>query len=254
MGVMARLLPRSGSGRAALVLIVVAWLIGGIAVGRIHAWNQSVGGMTAAFGGIIFAVAALALLVFGIAAVIGERALRAPRGSAGRATKVGLAALIVGGLLGYATAAATGGTYREPVIRESTGTANAVITSPDTTFIPTADGPATCRSVSDEDTLGEVTALDLGELGDGTLRAFAWVESETGVRLELFIDGADVADGLAPSWAGLASVRSRSVDGMSATIAFDGLSIVTDPKLPTPAAAWPKALSGSLGWTCEPFE
>jgi hypothetical protein len=253
MGMMARLVPTSGSGRIALVVIVLGSLVGGIALGRNHAWNQSVGGMTAAFGGIVFAIAAGAMLVFGIAAAVAERIFRAPRGSSGRATKVAVAGLVVGGLLGYGTAAATGGTYREPVIRESAGTTNAVITTPSDGFVPTADGPATCRSVSDGDAIGEVTALDLGQLGNGTLRAFATIESETGVRLELFIDGADVADGAAPSWTGLASVGSRSMDGLAATITFDGLALVTDPKLPLPAAAWPRALSGSLGWGCDPF-
>jgi hypothetical protein len=249
----AHFVPASRSGRIALFVIVVAWLIGGIAVGRGYAWSQSVGGLNAAAGGVVFGLAAIAVLVFGLAAAAVERVIGAPRGSGGRATRAAIVALIVGIVAGYATAAATGGTFVEPIVRESAGTMNAAITSPTATFRPKSASPATCGSIADGDAVESVTALDLGELGDGTLRAFVVIEAETRVGLELFIDGADVEDGFPPSWIGAGAVTTRSPDGLAATIAFEDLRVVTDPKLPTPAPAWAGALSGSLRWACEPF-
>jgi hypothetical protein len=250
----ARYVPASRSGRIALLLIVVAWLLGGIAVGRGYAWSQSVGGMNAAFGGVVFGVAAVAVLVFGLATAVVERVIGAPRGSGGRATRAAIVGLIVGIAAGYGTAAATGGTYVEPIVRVSAGTMSAAITSPTATFRARSNAPATCGSVADGDAVEGVTALDLGELGDGTLRAFVVIESETRVRLELFIDAADVEDGFPPSWTGTASVSAKSPDGLAATIAFEDLRVVTDSKLPTPPPGWAGALSGSLRWACEPFE
>ena len=253
MGMAARFIPASGSGRFVLLLVVVAWLAGGIAVGRGYAWSQSVGGMSAAFSSVGFGLAAVALLVFGLAAAVVERVIRAPRGAGGRVTGAAVVAVIAGIAAGNATAAATGGTYVEPIVLSSVGTINAVVSSPSATFRPTGDAPATCGSVADGNALEGVTALDVGELGGGTLRAFVWIDAGTGVRLELFIDAADVQDGVAPAWTGIVVVTAKSPDGMTATVTFDDLRPVTDPKLPTPAPPWADGLSGSLTWACEPF-
>ena len=252
----ARFVPASRAGRIALLLIVVAWLVGGVAVGRGYAWSQSVGGMTAAFSGIVFALAAVAVLVFGVATAIAERVVRAPRGSGGRATWAAIAGLIIGIVAGNGTAAATGGTYVEPtvLVRESTGTMTAAVTSPTATFRPRSDAPVTCASVADADAVQGVTALDLGELGDGTLRAFVVIESETRVGLELFIDAADVADGMPPTWTGRGSIVAKSPEGLAATIAFEDLPLVEVARVPLPAPAWVGALSGSLEWACDPFD
>jgi hypothetical protein len=138
-------------------------------------------------------------------------------------------------------------------VRESVGTINAAITSATATFRPNTDAPATCGSVADGDALGGVTALDVGELGSGTLRAFVSIESETGVTLQLFIDAADVEDGVAPAWEGIGIVSARSPDGLMATVTFEDLRLATDSKDPTPSSGWAGGLSGSLRWACEPF-
>jgi hypothetical protein len=253
MDMAARFVPASRSGRFVLLLIVVAWLVGGIAIGRQYAWSQSVGGMTAALSPVGFGLAAVGVLLFGLVAAVVGRVIRAPRGAARRATGAAVVALIAGIVGGNATAAATGGTYVEPIVHQSVGTINAAITSATATFRPNTDAPVTCFSVADGDAVGGVTALDTGELGGGTLRAFVSLESESGVILQLFIDAADVEDGVAPAWEGIGIVSARSPDGLTATVTFEDLRLGTDSKDPVPAPSLAGGLSGSLSWACEPF-
>ena len=147
------------------------------------------------------------------------------------------------------------------IVLEAPGHTEAAITGGDLSLEPTHGGAASCRSVPDGTVVSDVTALDLGELGSGTLRAMWSVPGRTGAgAAELFIDAGDLADGaFQPFWAGPVHVTARAGDGASGTMTFTGLELETDmmskPGQPGPAnaAAWPPTISGSLSWACEPW-
>jgi hypothetical protein len=129
-------------------------------------------------------------------------------------------------------------------------------------FTATVAGSAACASRPDQLLVGGVTALDLGTLGDGTLRA-RWEVPAGGAAattIEAFIDGADLADGaFQPFWSGPARLTAALPDGTSGTLAFGPLTIEPDPaRKPGETALageieWPAALSGTISWACAPW-
>jgi hypothetical protein len=150
----------------------------------------------------------------------------------------------------------------EPVLLTTTGTTDATATAAGMSFTATAGGSATCASRPDQVVVGAMTALDLGTLGTGTLRAQWQVPAagSTATTIEAFIDGADLEDGaFQPFWSGSGRVTAAAPDGRSGTLAFGPLAIEPDPALkpgqtgPADAAAWPDALSGTISWTCAPW-
>ena len=149
-----------------------------------------------------------------------------------------------------------------PVILTASGTTDATASGEGLAFTATASGSATCGSRPDQLLVGGVTALDLGTLGDGTLRAH-WEVPTGGVAsttIEAFIDGADLADGaFQPFWSGPARLTVVLQDGTSGTLAFGPLTIEPDPALKPGETAragvveWPAALSGTVRWSCAPW-
>ena len=148
-----------------------------------------------------------------------------------------------------------------PVILTASGTTDATASGEGLAFTATAGGSATCVSRPDQLLVGGVTALDLGALGEGTLRA-QWEVPAGGVAatVEAFIDGADLADGaFQPFWSGPAGLTAVLPDGTSGTLAFDPLTIEPDPGLKPGETAraggveWPAALSGTISWSCAPW-
>jgi hypothetical protein len=249
-------IPTSPAGRLALALVLAGMVGVGLFAGRTVAYQQSVGGMTGAFSGISLAVIAVpSILATWIGVAVVAKLARARTGVVRNVNVLALASLVVGAVVGNVTAAATGGTYVEPVVLSADGTTEAAITSASAAFEPTAGGAARCASEPDGSALASLTALDLGELGQGTLRASILIvpARPASTSMELFIDGADRPAGTEASWTGTGSVTTHAADWTTATIDFTDLRPLTDPKLPAPAAPWDTPLSGTISWTCEPW-
>ena len=182
----------------------------------------------------------------------------------------GSAALLVAGtFVGRATAAATGGTYHEPVVLVAPASVRIRLEPLTLSFVARDDGQAECRSIPDARKFDDLAALDFGELGPGTLRGrfTVWADGSGSASLELFIDGADLPEG-APmvSWAGPATVDSMSPAEDMGTLSFDGLVRSAGDGKPVPvdgsqevatpaplASDWPPTLSGTIDWTCQPW-
>jgi hypothetical protein len=181
------------------------------------------------------------------------------RGHVSRAIATLLAAsglLVTGAFGGGASAAATGALYHEPVVLDASGSTTFTLDAGRVPFVASLSGRASCGSDPDGRTVIDVTALDLGELGSGTLRAFVGlpVAATESATAEFFIDAGDLADGATPpSWTGRVLVSGLSADHASGRLAFDGLSQHLDDKMPAPAAMWPATISGELSWTCQPW-
>ena len=144
----------------------------------------------------------------------------------------------------------------EPVVLQATGTATAVVAGGSAMFAARDGGPATCHSLPDSRQVGDVTALDLGELGPGTLRAML---NPAGPSLAAFIDGGDLPDGAyQPFWSGPVTIRSTGAGSTAGTATFAALTLeieaATKPGEPPPGIdAWPDRLAGTISWTCAPW-
>ena len=104
-------------------------------------------------------------------------------------------------------------------------------------FVAQDGGQAECHSVPDHRTFNDLSALDLGELGPGTLRGGFTIGTDGpgSGTLELFIDGADLPEGSAMvSWVGPAMVTSMSSAGDSGALSFDGLVFSAGDGKPVP--------------------
>lgn len=252
--------PASRAGRTTIVLIAAVAAIIGVLVGREIAHAQSVGG----FGGIIGAailtgcvIAAVIALVF-----VGLIATKFRHGHVSSAIASILAAaalLTVGTIGGGAAASAFGGLYHEPVILEARGTTTIAMRSGGDAFVARDGGVAWCHSTPDGRAVGSLTALELGELGPGTLRADLdfWGPRPDQARGTFFIDGADIPDGASqPSWNATIVITGTAPDGASGSLTFDARAQAGDGKDPggsvgAPAtAAWPATIAGTISWAC----
>jgi hypothetical protein len=250
----------SAVGRAVVLASGAAALLVGVLAGRLIAYNQSVGGLGGALGAafLIFGTGVLVAVVGGTGLI----ALRLRRGHAGPAIQSLLAAgalLVVGAVGGNLTAAATGGLHREPVVQVSTASVQVQLAATKPAFVPRTGGEARCSSVPDGNAVAGVEALDLGELGNGTLRAAVFLSgADVGARIELWIDGADVPeDTIAPTWGGEARIDAPN-GGLSGRASFDvestaGAGKPGDPTAPPgpDGSAWPLRLAGELLWACD---
>lgn len=131
-------------------------------------------------------------------------------------------------------------------------------------FTPRVGGEAVCVSVPDGQAVEGITALELGELGSGTLRAMLRLPADDpdGATAEFWIDGGDLPEGsLQPFWNGSARITEIGSDGATGKLIFNALAGVNDPALKGPespaatpvASEWPSTISGVLGWTCQPW-
>jgi hypothetical protein len=238
----------------------------GLLVGRSIAYSKSVGGMGGAFEAailIFFLIVAVIILV--LVALIGMK-LRHGHMSQPIATLLAVAGLLaIGALGGHTTAAAFGGLYRQPVVLQATGRTTIDLQAGDVPFAARLAGEATCDSVPDGQAVASITALALGELGSGTLRAHLSLAAEGSDSVagtaEFWIDGGDLPEGSPqPSWNGPVRVIEIGPEGATGKLTFtnfEGFS--NDPALKgpeSPAASsgtgeWPPTISGVMGWTCE---
>ncbi len=233
----------------------------GILVGRSIAYQQSLGGLGGIFGAASWGAALIggSALVVVAALIVTWRRRGNVRRTAGSSLLLG-ALLAAGTIGGSATAATTGGVYVRPIELDALGRTNAEVTGQGVLFAPTADGDAECRSVPDGTNAAIVIALDVGELGSGTLRS--WISLPTGdgdaEGIELIIDGADLAEGSGqPNWHGTATFKGLGADGTTGTVVFESLPLQLDggkePGAGPAPVDWPVALSGRISWTCGPW-
>jgi hypothetical protein len=126
------------------------------------------------------------------------------------------------------------------------------------------DGRVDCRSVPDGALVAELSALDLGELEAGILRASLSLGAQAAdaASVEFWIDGGDLAEGaIQPFWTGPVEVTGLSAGGANGTVTFAGLARELDQKPGDPAAqavepvtsGLPATMSGTLSWTCRPW-
>ena len=141
---------------------------------------------------------------------------------------------------------------------DAAGTITADVTAAGMTFQANADGPASCRSQPDSRAVSDITGLELGELGPGTLRAQIGLPVATGpATLQVFIDGGDLAEGsFQPFWWGSGGLTGRAAGGTSGTVSLGDLTLEADAgskpgSAPLPGVNdWPASLSGTISWSC----
>jgi hypothetical protein len=241
--------------RAVLAIVSVVALGLGVAVGRSIAYTASLGGLEGIGGAItggLFGIVIAVLLVVGVVAIRVRGGLSTPIVSLLLAA--GLAG--VGAVGGWATAGATGGTYVAPVEHSAKGSTQAELSDTLVPFVPRDAGEADCRSIPDGEAVAGITALDLGELGSGTLRAEFGPGTSVwdSVAIQLLIDGADVADGSGqPFWTGNAQVVERGALGATGQLRFDRVPAENNAKTSAAQTGWDAPLTGSIRWTCQPW-
>ena len=241
-----------------------AALVIGILGGRAIAYAATQGGLSIIGAGVLaMLIGAVVIASF----VIGLIAIRFRHGDVSRAIATVLAAaglLAAGSIGGAATAAATGGTYRDAVVLEASGTTNLRLDVHVPPFVAHSDGHADCRSNPDGRIVVDITALELGEFGPGTMRAMVSLPHDTvEAQAEFFVDNADLPEGsVPPSWSGRVLVTNIGADHASGRLAFDGLPLLVPDKLPPEAQssaaiavgkAWPPSISGEMTWSCQPW-
>lgn len=146
----------------------------------------------------------------------------------------------------------------EPVVLDASGTITADVTAAGMTFQANADGPANCRSQPDSLAVSDVTGLELGELGPGTLRAQIWLPIAPGpAALEVFIDAGDLGEGsFQPFWSGSGGVTGGTAGRTSGTASLGELKLEADAgskpgSAPLPGVTdWPASISGTISWSC----
>lgn len=256
---------RSAIGTTLSVLVVAGACVIGVLVGRAIAYQASVGGLGGALG-VGFLSFLLIVTVVGLAAV-GLVATKVRHGHISRAIGTILAAaglLTAGAIGGHATAAAFGGLHHEPVVLEATGQTRFELQAGTMPFVTRDGGRAVCRSVPDGRNVADVTALELGELGSGTVRATLTlpVQASDVATAEFWIDGGDLPEGsIQPFWRGSVQITESGADNASGKLTFKGLDRSSGGALPKPASSdptsgasdWPSTLSGALSWTCQPW-
>ena len=199
---------------------------------------------------VVVATIAAALVVAFIAGRLASASGRLPaRGL--RIAILGLVAISVG--VGYATAAATGGLDRPPVVLEAVAKAAGLM--PDVEgFTSGGDAPALCHSVADGTSVAEVAASDLGSLTGYRLRGTLQVpDPGASIRGEVFVDAGTLPpDSTQPIWTGRLTANEVAADGRSGVLAFAELALETDPPagLRPDGQPWPSTLRGTIRWTC----
>ena len=232
--------------------------------GRTLAYEQSLGGLTGITGAALLSfgigLAVVALVVLGLVASMRGAG---PKTSVVMPWFASAGVLVIGALVGNLSAPLLGGTYREPVVLTAAAGVSLQLDPVSMSFVSQDQGQAECRSQPDGRTMVSLSALDLGRLGPGTVRAGLTLPdgSNPAPAIEIFIDGGSLPDGAAPvSWSGTASVANLGADQRSGQLTFLDLRLATlsgkpaaDPSATGAVIGWPLSLSGGLRWTCGPW-
>jgi hypothetical protein len=148
-----------------------------------------------------------------------------------------------------------------PVVLEASGATRGVAIGGAMPFVALDGGRARCQSAPDSQAVAGVTALELGELGSGLLRATLGLAAQTSgaASVELFIAGGLAEGAFQPFWTGPVKVTASHGGGASGTVTFSRLKLEvaagSKPGMsPLPGIHdWPATLSGALSWSCEPW-
>ena len=257
--------PGSILGGSLSVGVAAGACVIGFLVGRSIAYAKSMSGFGGALEAALLSFVLIAAVVLLVLVALIATKLRHGHMSQPIATILAAAGLLaVGAFGGHTTAAAFGGLYRQPVVLQATGQTTIDLQAGDVPFVARVAGVAMCDSVPDGQAVASITALELGDLGSGTLRAHLSLAAESsdsdGATAEFWIDGGDLTEGSAqPSWNGPVRVTQIAEDGDMGKVIFTNLEgISSDPALkgpespaaPSGAGEWPATISGVLGWTC----
>jgi hypothetical protein len=160
----------------------------------------------------------------------------------------------VGGVM--ATAGMTGSTYQPPITRYSAASISAEITGSGLASATVNGAAGRCSSEPDTHTIGTVEAFDLGAFGTGRLRGYLSFSINGEVDGWAMIDGSDAnPEALPIQWAGTLRVVSMLPDRSSGEVSFPDVALGVDAKLPgqTVAPEWPRTITGTISWQCQPF-
>lgn len=257
--------PGSNLARAVALIVAVIAGVGGVLAGRAIANLWGVGGLGINDGAVLLILVVMAVVGLALIGLIAT-AIRHGQVSLAIGTILATSGLLAAGTFGgNATTAATGGLRPPaPVVLESAGEASLTMPAGVPPFAAHDHGRATCSSVPDGRTVGTVTALELGKLGSGTLRATLTLpaQASSAATAEFWIDGADVPEGWTqPFWTGSVLVTGLGPGQASGRLNFAGLARETDPNVlkggsPAPTSAvsnWPVTITGVVSWTCQPW-
>jgi MFS family permease len=243
--------------------ILVGAAIGGFLGGRAMAYVSSQGGLSEIFGTVYLVVFGGGLVVGMV--IVGLVATKFRHGQMSWPIKtmfLAAALVVVGALGGEVSARSTGGTYHTPVVLRAPARLHVVLADASAAFVARDDGEAECRSVGDSRSFSDLSGLDLGELGPGTLRVgfTLGTDGPNAAMVEYFIDAGDLPEGAQMiSWAGIAQTSDMTADSTSGRLTFTDLPLArSDGKpapdsTPPPVEAWPSTLSGSMTWACDPW-
>jgi hypothetical protein len=252
---------RSLLARGVSLLVLLAAIGVGIYLGRAIAYYGSLGDLGGILAvGVLRVVLIAPLIGLVLVGVIATK-LRHGKPNLVIWTILGAGGMLaVGAIGGSITAAATGGLYQAAVVLSATGETRTELTASPMPFVGQEAGRADCRSVDNGRAVAMVTALDVGRLGAGSMRATVSLAGtgSDGATAEFWI--ADIPDGtIQPFWRGYVQIIESSDDGASGRLTFD-LPRAEDlpPKgaetaVPTATSAWPAAISGTLSWSCQPW-
>ena len=244
----------------ALIVMAVA-AVAGIGIGREVAYEQSAGGFLPG----VF-ILGVVILVEAAIVIIGVLALIIRRGHPSLAVGTTFAAAVLiaaGGVAGRTTAAQTGGLYQPPVVLRAAGEAHLTVNAGGVSFVPRQADVAECMSLPDSREIEAISALDLGELGAGTLRGSIHLPPPGGgdATASFFIDGGDLPDGSTqPTWSGTVRLDNLGPDRSSGTAVFEALAWNDSAAKPgadgspsPPPGDWPPTITGSFTWRCTPW-
>lgn len=241
--------------RAWLPAAAVPFLVSGF-LGYQASYQESLGGLNT------LGAALLAYVIGGLVVVIGLVGLGNALRPAGRGRMASRLAFAAAGLI---AAGAAGGAaavplldlgYHPPVVLEARGEASVTLDGLDT-FEPRTSGRADCQSVADGTDVEGVSALSLGLLNGGLLRAGISLPAPgttTRGSISLWIDEASLPEGSAqPFWDSLNPEIDAPPGGTTGRARFEGAAIHEDELMGPAAGSWPATLSGEIRWACGPW-
>ena len=225
--------------------------VGGF-LGYQAAYAQSLGGFNTIAAGLLWSVIGVLAGIAGLVG-IGNDLRPAGRGRAASRYSFAVAALIAaGGVGGTAAVRAFDLGYHEPVVLQARGDASAILDGVPA-FVPRASGRADCRSVADGTDVERVTALSLGGLDGGPLRADIAlpVGGLGGGYIALFVDAATLPSGsVPPTWEKAQPEIESAPSGASGSVRFDGAQLRTGDEMGAATGSWPTTLTGTITWSC----